>query len=78
MNDQEWPAIELCPVKQGILCNFSPSCGEIVANVLVKELDDRLDQPTPSAADNFTNEDLEWIMQVINHGLTLGCTTAQR
>uniref|UniRef100_A0A915P7I8 Ral GTPase-activating protein subunit alpha/beta N-terminal domain-containing protein n=1 Tax=Meloidogyne floridensis TaxID=298350 RepID=A0A915P7I8_9BILA len=73
--EEEWPCIELTEPKFGILSQFTSSASEVVAHILVKELVEKVDKPlsTSSSQDESfsTDSDLEWIMQVTNHSLTL-------
>nr|CAD2172238.1 unnamed protein product [Meloidogyne enterolobii] len=73
--EEEWPCLELTEPKFGILSQFTSSASEAVAHILVKELVEKVDKPlsTSSSQDESfsTDSDLEWIMQVTNHSLTL-------
>lgn len=73
--EEEWPCIELTAPKLGILSQFTSSASEAVAHILIKELVEKVDKLlllSSSQDDAFsTDQDLEWIMQVTNHSLTL-------
>uniref|UniRef100_A0A914IE06 Ral GTPase-activating protein subunit alpha/beta N-terminal domain-containing protein n=1 Tax=Globodera rostochiensis TaxID=31243 RepID=A0A914IE06_GLORO len=74
----DWPAIELCAPKLGILSNFSSSAADTVAHVLIRELVERVDRPSATDVNCFSNDqEVDWVMQVINHALQLPFVPAQ-
>uniref|UniRef100_A0A183BS80 RALGAPB_N domain-containing protein n=1 Tax=Globodera pallida TaxID=36090 RepID=A0A183BS80_GLOPA len=74
----DWPAIELCAPKLGILSNFSSSAADTVAHVLIRELVERVDRPSATDVNCFSNDqEVEWVMQVVNHALQLPFVPAQ-
>ncbi|KAL3123072.1 hypothetical protein niasHT_001272 [Heterodera trifolii] len=61
----EWPPIELCAPKLGILSQFSSISADSVAHVLVRELAERVDRPSAAEVNSFKNDtEVEWVMQV--------------
>jgi hypothetical protein len=67
---EQWPLLEFSNIKDSILSKFSIDAGTSVAHLLVKELADGIDDPSTGSKIS-TEQDLEWIMQIINHAFSL-------
>ncbi|KAH7729802.1 hypothetical protein AAVH_02276 [Aphelenchoides avenae] len=67
----DWPVLEFTEVKPSILEQFSEETGETVSHLLIAELVENVDRPASAGVRLEREQDLEWIMQVINHAFSL-------